>query len=791
MREYNARPAIPHDMLAIGAPLLYLSCAGITLILIARVIRISRFAAIVLVLLPLVLTGRALLTGGVYAPIDIAYGWEPFATVADVAGVRSVTNPGLTDMNMEFVPWNAALRAAVARGEWPLWNPYELAGSPLAGAAQAAPYHPITVAGLLLSMPAYFGFAAAMMYLIAAAGAFAFARDLDSDEVPSLIAAAAWMASSHLVFFAGTALGNAFSVMPLVILGARRIAREPGKRSFALLTVSLVLLVLSGHPETALHVVALAVIWFGAESFAHRHANWRRAVFAGFASGITALLLTAFFLLPHLEVIEQSQELRHRAATERRRSSTGAQMLHYITVNLFPFVEGAAGIEERRHPPNLRHGTMPSTYAGSIVVPLALAGVLRSRKRERWLLAAIAAFGFATAIVAPGVTHLLNVLPGFEIAVNERMAAFAVFALSVLAALGVQAIGAKKTLLTAMASMLVLVLIAASNAPAGISIAYVRSGAARAALPLVLAMASIALLHARHSVRILLVVLLIARAGETAAVQPTIDPRAFYPPFPGLDLLRTPEPARFVAVGQIMPPALSTMYGLEDVRGFQAVTLARFDALYEFWSVRQPVWFNRVDDLGSPLLSLMNVKFALVPHGQVIPPTWRRTAEFARYDVAENLRALPRAFVPSRVHHMVFAEDSLAFTGRTTDFAADSAIESGELSGIDANEGSVTLSGAGSHLRLNARMSRPGWIVVSIAAWKGWQARIVGGSKIRLRPANHAFLAMNVPAGTHDIEMVYRPRSFVNGSIISITTLLIVLGAALPSRRRKPAVEPS
>src|SRR5688500_14341689 len=243
------------------APLTYLATCVAVLFLARRLARVSLMAAAVILLLPLCLTAPALFTGSVYGPLDLAFAGEPLASIGAEYGVRGVANPALSDVYTEFFPWNDALRRAIGRGEWPLWNPYELSGSPLAGAAQVAPYHPVTVIGLLVPPPGYFAFAAAMLFFTAALSAFLLLKDLVDSDLAALFGAAAWMFSSHLVFFAGTALAHAVAVTPFVLLGARRIVRRPGAGSSALLAAALVLLVLAGHPESVLHIVSFAVVY--------------------------------------------------------------------------------------------------------------------------------------------------------------------------------------------------------------------------------------------------------------------------------------------------------------------------------------------------------------------------------------------------------------------------------------------------------------------------------------------------------------------------------------------------
>jgi len=54
---------------------------------------VSARIGIALLLLPLLFTGRALLTGRVYGPIDLTFGTEPLASLARSSGVTSVVNP--------------------------------------------------------------------------------------------------------------------------------------------------------------------------------------------------------------------------------------------------------------------------------------------------------------------------------------------------------------------------------------------------------------------------------------------------------------------------------------------------------------------------------------------------------------------------------------------------------------------------------------------------------------------------------------------------------------------------
>ncbi len=260
--------------------------AGVAVLAAARCIHsISWRASVILLALPLVLTGRALLTAAVFAPLDLTYMTEPLASVAGKAGVTHVMNPALSDVIAQFIPWKAAVRFALAHHEWPLWNPFELCGDPLAGSTQIALFHPVTVIGHILPLAQFLTFEAAMTLLLGAVSMFLFIREVlppgrlrDGDpgtsewtcEIPALFGAAAWAFSTNLVSFLGTAHSAATAILPFVLLGARRIARSPGLRSASLLTAALLLEILCGHPETLLHTVSLAIVYFLFELLLHR-----------------------------------------------------------------------------------------------------------------------------------------------------------------------------------------------------------------------------------------------------------------------------------------------------------------------------------------------------------------------------------------------------------------------------------------------------------------------------------------------------------------------------------------
>jgi hypothetical protein len=779
-----------------AAALAYLLVAGSIGLALRRFARVAPAAIVVLMLLPLFLSGRSLLTGGVYGSIDLAFTSEPLAPLAERSGVTHIANPNASDVYAQFIPWHAAVRDALRHHQWPLWDPFELCGTVLAGAVQSAPYHPLHLVALVLPLPSALTFIATMVFFLAAVSMFLFVRPLVSSDEPALLAGAIWMLAPHVGGFALTAYALSLCTTPLVLVAARGLARGPSRRNAALLTATLCITVLAGHPETTLHIVAVATAYFFYERWRGPRREWGRAILLGLLSGLLALLLTAFALLPFIEAARQTAEYRGRQSFVAI-SWKAIRSLHALRDALLPF-------------PLARHGADPEStpgaaYAGGVALALAAIGVAR---RREWFFPALFAIGLLAGVRAAIFSDALRMLPLFSIAANEHLLWCCAFALATLAAFGLDAICVAPAILPANAG---------ENAPSIMAPATSSSGAGRIAgatqkkqlviafsavlivfailaasdiqtaaavrllLPLLLAVAaSLAIRQPRLLVLTILALAIVQRAGETARFRTWVPRAAFYPAFHGLELLRAGEPFRVVGQRSILPPNTAAHYRLEDPRGYQAMTLERFAEAEQFWSTPQSVWSSRVESLDSPFLSLMNVRYALTKKGSQLPASWTLLSRFDGYDIAENARVLPRAFVPATVHAGATRAEAFHNVELCDDFAKEAWIEGGERGTRVNGPGTLTTRAEGSKIDIRASMANDGWVVLSESAWDGWHAAI-DGNPTAVRIADATFLGVYVPKGEHHLRLVYQPKSFAIGGAISALTAFVLVALGIGS----------
>jgi len=169
---------------------LYAATAIVLLWLADRyVLPISRGAAITLLLLPLVFTGRAVLTGRAYAPVEMPYMTRPLYDYRVALHVPPTHNPTLADIAFQMIPWREAVRRSFAEGEWPLWNRFMSCGDILAAGMQPAVYSPFTWIACLLPAAVSFSYTGSIAFFLAGLGAFLFARELGAAVEAAIIAA--------------------------------------------------------------------------------------------------------------------------------------------------------------------------------------------------------------------------------------------------------------------------------------------------------------------------------------------------------------------------------------------------------------------------------------------------------------------------------------------------------------------------------------------------------------------------------------------------------------------------
>ncbi len=242
-------------------------------------------------------------------------------------------------------------------------------------------------------------------------------------------------------------------------------------------------------------------------------------------------------------------------------------------------------------------------------------------------------------------------------------------------------------------------------------------------------------------------------------------------------------------------PNLPTMFGLSDVGGYDSVYPLRYLTYKrQIDEVGPPLPETNIlapSEFGSPLVDLLNVKYALTSKKVSNRPGWNLISKAGIFTYARS-RPMPRAWIASRAQVISEKATILArlsspkFDPYKVVLLEQTPMEPLGIEGLES-PGEVNITQyENNHIVLNAALKRPGWLVLSEMFHPGWHAT-VDGDPARIYRANYLFRAVALPAGSHRVELAFLPASFVAGAGIGILAAMTSLGifvVAWRSRKR-------
>ncbi|MGH9855328.1 MAG: YfhO family protein, partial [Blastocatellia bacterium] len=171
------------------------------------------------------------------------------------------------------------------------------------------------------------------------------------------------------------------------------------------------------------------------------------------------------------------------------------------------------------------------------------------------------------------------------------------------------------------------------------------------------------------------------------------------------------------------------------------------------------------------------------------PERWQKLASFGSVDLYQNLKAMPRAWLVSRVETMPDAEVLSAIRagkfrdGRPFDPAQVALLDEESCAGckVASPHSDISSTAEASVVRyephrieVKTRSSQERFLVLSEVYYPGWTAQI-DGVETRVYRVNYALRGLVVPPGEHKVEFVYAPTSFRLGAICSGLGVLLLL----------------
>ena len=760
----------------------------------------DRTVKIVLVVLALVWFAPALRPGYTLAPLDNLFTTAPWRAIAPAP---LHPDPALDDVTHVFHPWTLWSAREIRAGRLPLWNPYAYAGAPFCSNPQTACAFPLTWLAWALPPALALTIPAVLKVIAAGVAMYWFLRGLAVLPLSAFVGATGFMFSTTLIAWLPWTIASTMLFLPLLFGLVERLRASVDRRVVALLALVVALDLLAGYPQATLQAFAATAAWTLAR------APWRTgagrflaAVAAAFALGGA---LTAVQALPAIDYLRDSTVYAFRS-TWTPPLAVPARAL--VTV-LMPYFFGTG-----EQTWSMWQFNITSTYVGLVpLIALPFAALAWRRSPTTF---------FAGLAVAAGLVHygaLAAVAPTPVIAFgsNLRLMPILVFALAALGALGLDAVARGQTGAHALTSLRVWFVMLTAAGLAAVTLASAEPGALGAqpslALQYVGALAGLTvaawllrrwLADARARWGIALAAVQLATLAPLATYLPARDARRLYPTPPAIAWLQHhAESARVVIAGQV-----GLLYGLRQAHGYDGLSPRRITDLAGpiGTGVAAAAGFreNTIGLHGSeplppvsvflaPTRELLGVRFVVLPPGAASPePRLRSVYDAADARIFEDPAALPRAFVVPRAR-CADEREALRLL-RTRAIAPTDEVLLGDCipppavaaPGQTRAEARIVIDEP-SRVVVAASSEAPAWLVLADTWFPGWRAR-VDGADVALRRADHAFRAVELPAGRHEVQFAFRPRGLRAGGAVTLVALLVVAAMFIRRRRRGLAV---
>ena len=707
------------------------------------------------------------------------------------------------DFSGQFHAFGLFQAQEMSAGRLPVWSPGSYGGFPFAGDTQAAVFYLPRWVTIFLSSPWGFPYYALELEALAhiwllGVFTYALAYALTQRRLAALLGAIAFALGGYTASYPISQLAvlETITWLPLLLLLLRRgVARANLKW---LLGAGLVwaLAACAGHPQTLLHITYLAGAYYLFLAIKARR-RWTQIVGWGVFIALVALGTAAPAWLP---------ALRYMVYTTR--SGVG-----------YDFVAQGLPLLDFTHlwVPGV-WGTLAPTHIGLATLALALVAWWGRRRAQTaeivfWSVVALLAAWLSLGDEGVLFQAVYYIAPGFSLfRRQERLLSLFGFSGALLAAQGAAlwlAIEADvwrrwRYRLLGILGGGFLALAGLFAIAAGVTFQpwpglWARYGAI-AGLVLVL-LWGLRWRRARlYALIVLLSVNLYLVAWGAIEHQPGAPDR-YWPQPEWLTEIESDEPAR-IDSGNLVFANLGQIYGLEDIAGLSPLKPQALEDLSQLSRARR--W------------QLLNVTHVLaeqppenVPLTQVATITEDpRTSAPLQAGVYRFADALPRAWLsdePLLVDGPQAAFDTLA--GDDFDPATQVVLQAPCAGSETVIAGTLPLTASAQTTRLNpaaleidVNTAVPAVLVISEWDYPGWQATL-DGARVPICRANHAFQAVVVPAGQHQVRLRFVPWDVWAGIGCAVVTLLAggvvawrwgARGVSSPSKKHPPdmAFEP-
>ena len=738
------------------------------------------------------------------------------------------------DLSAWLLPERLAQLRAFAEGRVPLWNAGEGMGQPLLATLGDAPFYPARVLDLVLPPARAIAVSLALHLCLLGFGTWLVMRRAGLHPAAALFGAVVMALSGYATcHFQAPLILRAIAWLPWMHLALARLVERPSPVRIGVLGLVVGMSFLVGFPQAScLSLYAALLITMPKD---------RRALAGAAVAVLLGAAIAAVHLVPATELVGESWRAGGWSVDTLRAKSLAPQSLvGFVLPHFFgsPVADISVAVPDLPSPWEFPSYLAWQTqevqnsfeenvlFAGLIPLALAAAGCLRRRARLATLgLGAV----LLVAMAPPVLATLTGLLPGMSYGSPKRVLFLAAYAVAWLSALEVDRLahatrpaeGKLARGIIGAGAILVFIGVAAAGpferwlfpGASAADQTWFRAVVARdlwmalaAGIGLVIAGIAVHLGRVRLALGLLLVGTTLELVAFARHTNPAQDALPIYLETPAISWLRehgATTDGRILNFGDqtVLVGSVAQEFGLRSCNSMASLLPRRSGELLraiepDCLKLDNPCFLGplvRPGSLGSPILDLIGARFVVAgvsgyqSLGEGIPELGVKLVygnEAERLAIYERPSALPPAFL---VEELVVVRDADARLEAMS--AASFEPERVALLDDDLDHmGLGLVDGTAMYKRISPEVIEvevqadgDAFLIVTETHLPGWRCEVDGSAAAIVR-ADHAFMGVPLHAGARRVRLVYDPRSFTAGWILSVLGLAACLGLIATAR---------
>ncbi len=264
-----------------------------------------------------------------------------------------------------------------------------------------------------------------------------------------------------------------------------------------------------------------------------------------------------------------------------------------------------------------------------------------------------------------------------------------------------------------------------------------------------------------------------------------------------------PDVMQFISQDQSHPrSAVITSFGprygitspVQQLVGDYPYVLSRYSRLYTLANEGKLKKSMKIANIKriSPVFNLFSLKYLVLNSERSLEiPGFYEVFNNGVLAVLKNEYAKPRVYIPQSIKIVDQEEEALRGVFELPSIRGEQIVIEREsvadlaydyeslLHGVDPGEMVEISDHSPDTIRIRAQLNDDAWLILTDTFYPGWKATIDGHTEAVVVPANYAFRAIYVPAGTHEIVFQYRPKYFFVSATVSVITLLGAFAAVV------------